>query len=146
MSLDGFTYLVATENILIHAAHHLTGMKRQSVEEMHGIGQSVYTFHFKVIGILLQTTALLFEIEPFADQANGLACAIGSLDIEAQSSLGIAFANDDFIQIDIAIGSCRTHLMHTAYYLFLHQLLVVSVDGIEAIYLVEYFTVRGTIK
>ena len=102
MSLDGFTYLVATENILIHAAHHLTGMKRQSVEEMHGIGQSVYTFHFKVIGILLQTTALLFEIEPFADQANGLACAIGSLDIEAQSSLGIAFANDDFIQIDIA--------------------------------------------
>ena len=120
MSLDGFTYLVATENILIHAAHHLTGMKRQSVEEMHGIGQSVYTFHFEIIGILLQTTTLLFEVESFADQANGLACAIGCLDIEAQSSLWITFANDDFIQINIAIGSCRTHLMHTAYLYFLH--------------------------
>ena len=95
-------------------------MKRQSVEEMHGIGQSVYTFHFEIIGILLQTTTLLFEVESFADQANGLACAIGCLDIEAQSSLWITFANDDFIQINIAIGSCRTHLMHTAYLYFLH--------------------------
>ena len=97
MGFDGFSYLIAAENILIHAAHHLTGMKRQSVEEMHGVGQSVYTFHFKVIGIFLQTAALLFEVEALIHQANGLACATGCLDIEAQSSLWIAFTNDDFI-------------------------------------------------
>ena len=97
MGFDGFSYLIAAENLLIHAAHHLTGMKRQSVEEMHGVGQSVYTFHFKVIGIFLQTAALLFEVEALIHQANGLACATGCLDIEAQSSLWIAFTNDDFI-------------------------------------------------
>lgn len=71
---------------------------------MNRSGQAVDTLHLEVVGILLQSATLLQEVISFAYQANHLARTIGSLYIEPQSSLRIAFSDDDFVKIDVAIG------------------------------------------
>ena len=146
MGLDGFPYLIATENILVHTAHHIAETERQAIQEMYRLGQSVNTLHFEVVGIFLQTSTLFLEVEAFADQANSLACAVSSLDIKAQSCLWITFTNHDFIQIDITICGSRTYLMYAAHFNLLDQFLVVSIDGIKSKYKVIYLTVCSTIK
>ena len=71
------------------------------------------------------------QIELFT---NYLACLLGArrrLHVIADAGLWITLADDDFLQIHIAIGGCRTYLLDTFHLNLLHKFLVIGINGIQ---------------
>ena len=91
---------------------------------------------------------MVIQIIAFTYHLTYLLGACASLRVITDTSLGIAFADDDFFQIYITISSCRANLLDTLHLNLLDKLLVVGINGIETIHHVidVIFAVSSTIQ
>ena len=148
MGADGFTNLNTTDIVFVHAAHGIAFMQSQAVEEADDSLPAVYAFYDEVVVIFGKSATLLLQVEAFIHEFAYLFCSGLRLDVEADASLWIALADDDFLQIDVAVGGGTSYLSDTLHLNLLHQFLVVGIDGIQLIHHIIYITltVGGAIQ
>ena len=106
-------------------------MQHQAIDKADGAFKTIDALHDEVVTILVQLSTLFIEIEAFAHHSACLPGARGSLHVEADTRLWVALADDDFLQIDVAVGSRRAYLPDALHLNLLHEFLVVGIDGIQ---------------
>ena len=148
MGADGFTNLNTTDIVFVHTAHGIAFMQSQTVEEADDSLSSVYTFYDEVVVILGKSPTLFLQVEALIHEFAYLFRSGLRLDIKADASLRIALTDDDFLQIDVAVGGGTAYLSDTLHLNLLHQFLVVGIDGIQLIHHIIYITlaVGGAIQ
>ena len=107
-------------------------MQHQAIDKADGAFKTIDALHDEVVTILVQFSAMVVEIEAFAHHSACLLGARGSLHVIADTRQWVALADDDFLQIDIAVGGSRAYLLDTLHLNLLHQFLVVGIDGIQS--------------
>ena len=138
MSLDGFPYLYSPYQVLVHSSGGIAFMQHQSIEESHSSCPAVDTLNLVSVSIFLQTLTLIVEVIAVLHQFQALSYSCGSLHFIAYPCLRIALAQHYAVEIHKTVGGCRSHLTDTSHLDFLHQLAVVSVDGIQSEHHVLY--------
>ena len=148
MGADSFTNLNTTDIVFVHTAHGIAFMQSQAVEEADDSLSSVYAFYDEVVVILGKSPTLFLQVEALIHEFAYLFRTGLRLDVEADASLRIALADDDFLQIDVAVGGGTAYLPDTLHLNLLHQFLVVGIDGIQLIHHIIYITlaVGGAIQ
>ena len=118
-----------------------------AVEQVDAAVHAVYPLDDIAVLVFCQFARLLVEVAALAHQLGSLLGAVGSLDVEADACLRIALAQYDFLQIEVAVGGSAAFLRDALYLYLLHQMLVVGIDGVQAIHHVVdvALSVGGTI-
>ena len=148
MGTNGFTYLYATDLLFVYTAHSISLIERQAVEETDTTLTPVNAFHDEVVVILCQPTALFLQVETLIHKSAYLLDTSRRLHIKTDTGLRVAFADNYFLQIDVAVGGRRTYLPDTFHLYLLYQFLIVGIYGIQPIYHIIYITLTmgGTIQ
>ena len=131
MGTDGLANLNTAQVVFVDSTHGITLMQHRSIDKADSAFKTIDALHDEVVPVLVQLSAMVVEIEAFAHHSACLLGARGSLHVEADTRLWVALADDDFLQIDVAVGGSRAYLLDTLHLNLLHQFLVVGVNGIQ---------------
>ncbi len=148
--LDGFPYLYASLVVGGHVAYHFLQQEAHAIAEFHLAESWVQTVHYDVGNlialVLLHESRLAVEVVALAqllvDALDGT-CALALL-LHLQANLWcLVFGEQEFGEVDVAVGSLQV-LQFEAHHLYLlHQFVVVGIEGIEHIHRVVVLLVGG---
>ena len=145
---DSLTNLNTAQVVFVDSTHGITLVQHQAIDKADGTFKTIDALHDEVVTILVQLSTLFIEIEAFAHHSACLLGARGSLHVIADTRLWVTLADDDFLQIDVAVGSRRAYLPDALHLNLLHEFLIIGIYGIQSEHHVVdvVLTVRGTIE